>query len=115
MSRHGGSAAVSLPVVCTVRSHKTAARVYDLAREGCLLDWGNGFIVAGDKVVLRFNSGVRLRGRVTLLHGRIARIEFDEALHDAIFAHLLEHEAGVAPPGNFQRVASAAGGARRLG
>lgn len=96
MNRPGANAALSLPVECAVRGHKRAGHVHDLTREGCLLDCGHGFAAAGDQVALRFRSGLRLHGRVTLVHGRIGRIEFDQPLHEGIFTHLSEHEAGMA-------------------
>lgn len=75
-------------VKCRARGHDRSGRVHDLTRSGCLLDAGNGFAGAGDLVALRFDSGMRVSGRATLLHGRIARIEFEHPLHEAVFAHL---------------------------
>lgn len=107
----------SLPVSCRARGHNTTGQVHDLAIDGCLLDLGNGFLVAGDTVALRFASGVRVPGRVTLLHGRIARVLFEQPLHDAIYEHLASGEGMQWAPvercfTRSQRVASAA---RRLG
>jgi hypothetical protein len=117
MNPRGGARLVSLPVTCRARGHNTAGRVHDLTREGCLLDLGNGFIVAGDGVALRFANGVRLNGRVTLLHGRIARVEFEQPLHEAIHTHLLNSgETTAAPAGrSFDHPRRVASGARRLG
>ena len=75
-------------VKCHARGHDRTGRVHDLTLSGCLLDAGHGFAGAGDLVALRFDSGMRVTGRATLLHGRIARIEFERPLHDAVFAHL---------------------------
>jgi hypothetical protein len=68
-------------------------------------------------VALRFSSGVRLNGRVTLLHGRIARIQFEQPLHEAVLAHLAESEGAkpVAVERWFSRSRRVAGAARRLG
>ena len=75
-------------VKCRARGHDRTGRIHDLTPSGCLLDAGTGFAAAGDMVALRFDSGMRVTGRATLLHGRIARIEFERPLHDAVFAHL---------------------------
>ena len=108
--------AASLPVACRVRGHNTPGRAYDLTREGCLLDCGNGSMVAGDGVSLRFANGVRLAGRVTLLHGRIARVEFDSPLHEAVYAHLVANAGTPAPPVErcFTRSRRIASAARRI-
>jgi hypothetical protein len=108
--------ATSLPVACRVRGHNTSGQAHDLTREGCLLDCGNGSMAAGDTVALRFANGVRLAGRVTLLHGRIARVEFDSPLHEAIYAHLGASAGTPAPPVErcFTRSRRIAGAARRL-
>jgi hypothetical protein len=117
VSGRGASRSASLSVVCSARSHKAAGRVHDLTREGCLLDLGNGFVVAGDRVALRFACGVRLQGRVTLLHGRIARIEFDAPLHEAVLAHLSQGQGMPDAPVErcFTRSHRVASAARRLG
>ena len=117
MSVRAGGRGANFPVNCRARGHNTAGRVYDLTREACLLDLGNGLIVAGDHVAIRFASGVRLYGRVTLLHGRIARAEFEQPLHQAIFELLANGDGMKAAPverccNRSQRVASAA---RRIG
>jgi hypothetical protein len=108
--------ATNLSVACRVRGHNTPGRAHDLTREGCLIDCGNGSLVAGDSVALRFGNGVRLAGRVTLLHGRIARIEFDSPLHEAVYAHLVASAGAPAPPVErcFSRSRRIAGAARRL-
>ena len=85
----------NLAVSCRTRGHSTAARLHDLSPEGCLLDSGNGFLIAGDCVTLRFACGVRVAGRVTLLHGRMGRVEFDQPLHQAVLAHILNQEGQV--------------------
>jgi hypothetical protein len=107
----------SLRVDCRVRGHTTVGRAYDLTREGCLVDSGNGATGAGDRVALRFPSGVRLNGRVTLLHGRIARVEFEQPLHAAVLAHLAESDAADTAPFHRDYTLSRrlAGAARRLG
>jgi hypothetical protein len=109
-------AATSLPVACRVRGHNTSGQVHDLTREGCLLDCGNGSMVAGDSVALRFANGVRLAGRVTLLHGRIARLEFDSPLHEGVHAHLAASAETPAPPVErcFTRSRRVATAARRI-
>jgi hypothetical protein len=84
-------------VQCRVRGHNTSGRAYDLTREGCLIDSGNGAVCAADTVSLRFPCGVRLNGRVTLLHGRIARVEFEQPLHEGVLAHLSGDGAQAAP------------------
>jgi hypothetical protein len=108
--------AASLSVACRVRGHTMPGRAHDLTREGCLLDCGNRAVVAGDSVALRFDSGVRLVGRVTLLHGRIARIEFDSPLHEGVLAHLVSSAGTPMPPVErcFTRSRRIAGAARRL-
>lgn len=83
-------------VRCRVRGHNTSGLVHDLSRASCLLESGNGFIVAGDYVMLRFDNGVQVRGRATLLHGRIARVEFEQPLHEAVHAHLVGESAAPA-------------------
>jgi hypothetical protein len=107
----------SLRVECRVRGHNTIGRAYDLTREGCLVDSGNGATCAGDNVALRFGNGVRLNGRVTLLHGRIARIEFEQPLHEAVLAHVADSDAVQAAPVErcFTRSRRVADAARRLG
>jgi hypothetical protein len=104
-------------VDCRVRGHNTIGRAYDLTREGCLVDSGNGATSAGDNVALRFPSGVRLNGRVTLLHGRIARVEFEQPLHEGVLAHLSESDSAQFAPveRDFTRSRRIAGAARRLG
>ena len=92
MSGRGFSRATSFAVSCRVRGHNRVGRAYDLTHAGCLLDLGNGLIAAGDHVALRFACGVRLHGRVTLVHGRILRVEFEQPLHDAIYEHLTRSE-----------------------
>jgi hypothetical protein len=91
-------------------------RAHDLTREGCLLDCVNRSMAAGDSVALRFDSGVRLAGRVTLLHGRIARLEFDSPLHEGVFAHLVGSVGAPPPPVErcFTRSRRIATAARRL-
>ena len=84
-------------VKCRARGHDRTGCVHDLTQAGCLLDAGNGFAAAGDLVALRFDSGMRVTGRATLLHGRIARIEFERPLHDAVFAHLTGTAGAPAP------------------
>jgi hypothetical protein len=112
MNRPAGS----LSVACRVRGHNRPGRAHDLTREGCLLDCGNGSMAAGDSVALRFDNGVRLAGRVTLLHGRIARIEFDSPLHEGVFAHLVGSAGASAPPVErcFTRSRRIASAARRI-
>jgi hypothetical protein len=116
MSPRAHAEGVSLRVSCRARGHNTTGRVHDLAREGCLLDLGNGFVGAGDTVALRFASGVRLNGRVTLLHGRIARVEFEQPLHEAIYEHLASSEGVRLAPVErcFTRSRRVASAARRL-
>lgn len=116
MSPRVNGAGASFPVSCRARGHNTSGRAYDLAREGCLLDLGNGFVSAGDTVALRFASGMRVNGRVTLLHGRIARVEFEQPLHEAIHEHLSGSAGTPAAPIErcFTRSQRIAGAARRL-
>jgi len=90
-------AGASFYVKCRARGHDRTGRVHDLTPSGCLLDAGNGFAGAGDLVALRFDGGTRVTGRATLLHGRIARIEFERPLHDAVFDHLTG-TTGYPPP-----------------
>lgn len=117
MSVRAGGRGANFPVSCRARGHNIPGRLYDLTREGCLLDLGNGIIVAGDHVAIRFASGVRLQGRVTLLHGRIARVEFEQALHQAIFDHLANGDGMKAAPVErcFNRSQPVASAARRIG
>ena len=84
MSRSGAN----FYVKCRSRGLDRSGRVHDLTQAGCLLDAGNGFARAGDLVAVRFDTGLRVTGRATVLHGRVARIEFERPLHDAVFAHL---------------------------
>jgi hypothetical protein len=112
MSRAAGS----FTVACRVRGHNTTGRLYDLTREGALLDSGNGFMVAGDHVALRFESGVRVAGRVTLLHGRIARVEFESPLHEAVYEHITRTQRSPTRPEDrcFTRSHRIANAARRI-
>jgi hypothetical protein len=112
MSRTG----VSFSVGCRVRGYSSSGRGYDLTPEGCLLDCGNGSISAGDSVSLRFDSGIRVSGRVTLLHGRIARVEFEPRLHEGVFAHLMGGTTTPIPlaDDSFTRSRRIARAARRL-
>ncbi|MGZ3258419.1 MAG: hypothetical protein ACXWIO_04650 [Croceibacterium sp.] len=117
MSVRAGGRGANFPVTCRARGHNIDGRLYDLTREGCLLDLGNGLIVAGYHVAIRFASGVRLQGRVTLLHGRIARVEFEQALHLAIFDHLANGD-GLKPAPverSFNRSQRLTTAARRIG
>jgi hypothetical protein len=81
---------VDLPVTVRTRGLTGAGRVYDLANDGCLLGCRHGLIGAGATVALNFPGGLRLNGRAMLLHGTVARIEFDHPLHDAVLDHLVE-------------------------
>ena len=84
-----------------------SGRVYDLSNDGCLVGAGPGLITAGARVALNFASGTRLNGRAMLLHGSVARIEFDHPLHDGVIAHLNESAGGAdgyrAYPGQHRR------------
>ena len=83
---------INLPVEVRARGRSGQGIVYDLVPEGCLLGCGPGLIAAGTVALLRFPSGMRLKGRAVLLHGSVARIEFDQPLHEAVFAHLTDDE-----------------------
>ena len=85
---------INLRVELRARGRSGQGIVYDLVPEGCLLGCGPGLIAAGTAASLRFPSGLRLKGRATLLHGSVARIEFDQPLHEAVFAHLVDCEPG---------------------
>jgi hypothetical protein len=97
-------AGINLPVEVRARGRSGRGIVYDLLAEGCLIGCGPGLIAAGTVASLRFPSGMCLKGRATLLHGSVARIEFDQPLHEAVFAHLVDGEPGrqarrpIAPP-----------------
>jgi hypothetical protein len=83
---------INLRVELRARGRSGQGIVYDLVPEGCLLGCGPGLIAAGTIASLRFPSGLRLKGRAMLLHGSVARIEFDQPLHEAVFAHLVDCE-----------------------
>ena len=112
MSRSGAN----FYVKCRSRGLDRSGRVHDLTQAGCLLDAGNGFARAGDLVAVRFETGLRVTGRATLLHGRVARIEFERPLHDAVFAHLTGMTGHATPAERgFAMPRHATGSARGLG
>jgi len=111
MSRSGAN----FYVKCRWRGLDRSGRVHDLTQAGCLLDAGNGFARAGDLVAVRFDTGLRVTGRATVLHGRAARIEFERPLHDAVFAHLTGMTGHATPTErSFAAPRHAMGGARGL-
>jgi hypothetical protein len=81
---------VETPVSVRTRGLSGSGKVYDLSNDGCLVGASPGLITAGALVALNFASGIRLNGRAMLLHGSVARIEFDHPLHDAVVTHLTD-------------------------
>ena len=64
------------------------AVAYDLSTHGCMLHSSNGFVEAGDMILVRFTERVAVEGRVIWQERRTAGIEFAEPVHPLIVSHL---------------------------
>ena len=77
----------SVAVEALVRGRAARVTLSDLTANGCRIECSNGFVEDGDDIILRFGD-MRVMGRVNWRDGRHARVEFRNALHAAVVAHL---------------------------
>ena len=60
----------------------------DLSVNGCCLRTSNGFVEAGDTIMLIFPDQIHMVGQVVWRDGRNAGVEFRTPMHEALVSHL---------------------------
>jgi hypothetical protein len=71
----------AVPVDCCVRGLTECALAYDIAVSGCMLDTSDGYLEAGDPLLMRFEDHSCRMGRVVWRKGRSACVAFTTPIH----------------------------------
>jgi len=60
------------------------ALVYDLSRDGCMIEVQDGEFESGDRIVLDFRPLARAAGQLVWCIGRSCGVQFNEPLHTSV-------------------------------
>ncbi len=79
---------VEVQVECFIQDENVRLAIYDICVDGCCIDTGHARVAPGERVYLKFLSGVSAEGTVIWKSDQYAGVRFASELHPAVILQM---------------------------